>query len=65
MALCREIDDRIDLMFMYRGIDLFGIADIPLHKGESWGVEQIFEVVRVSGVCQLVVNNSIVIRVFI
>ena len=65
VALGREMNDAVDIIFLKYLIDRFRIADIGFYKCIVGTVLDILKILEITGVCQLVdVDNTDLITVF-
>lgn len=65
MAFCREVDDSIDLILAHDGADRVNVTDVCLDESIIRTILYVMEIGEVSGVCELVQIDDMVVRIFI
>ena len=65
MAFCREVDDSIDLILTHDGADRVNVTDVCLDESIIRTILYVMEIGEVSGVCELVQIDDMVVRIFI
>ena len=65
MSLGSEVHNSINFVFLEAVVDQIGTADVTLDKLEVGKVLKLAEVLKARAVVELVVDNNIVLRVFL
>lgn len=65
MAFCREVDDSIDLILAHDGADRVNVTDVCLDESIIRTILYVMEIGEVSGVCELIQIDDMVVRIFI
>ena len=65
VAFCRQVDDTVNLFVLHELVERVEVADVHLHELVVRLVFDVFEVCKVTGVCQLVKIDNLVFRVLV
>lgn len=65
MAFCREVDDSIDLILTHDRADRVNVTDVCLDESIIRTILYVMEIGEVSGVCELIQIDDMVVRIFI
>lgn len=65
MALCREVDDAVDLFILHQPVNRLEVADVHLHELVVWLIFHILQVGKISGISELIEVDDIVVGIFV